>query len=160
MKKEWLIVGMTDFDNTKCTAIKNQTFVKPNGGLWASPYTPDDEYKSEWHRFVSEEMQDKNSENGMVFDFKEESRIYTIDTQEDLINLLNTYGYIDSGYSSLFPDFERISKHFDVLHLTERGQWATRLPTKNSKYNLYGWDVECCLILNADVIKDCSYVKL
>lgn len=48
-----------------------------------------------------------------------------------------------------YPDFELLAKHFDVIHLTENGQYETRL----NHPDLYGWDCESSLWLNWAVEK-------
>lgn len=40
--------------------------------------------------------------------------------------------------------FSEMAKQFDGMHLTDNGQWATRLPPFDSP-NLYGWDCESTL---------------
>jgi len=44
-----------------------------------------------------------------------------------------------------FPDYEECATRYDAIHLTDRGQWATRMTHPK---NLYGWDCESVLILN------------
>ena len=45
-------------------------------------------------------------------------------------------------------DFEAMAKDYDVIKLTDEGQWKTRLTNPS----LYGWDCECILIMNPDVV--------
>lgn len=86
---------------------------------------------------------------GVVFNLKDNTRIYTINTYKDLEWLMERYK--DNNSFSFKPtlDFERISKDYDVIELTEAGQWETRF---SHPFNLYGWDVESILVLNFDVI--------
>lgn len=50
MPKRHIILGKTELNLEKFKTIKNRIgFVKPEGGLWASPYNPYKEYISGWH---------------------------------------------------------------------------------------------------------------
>jgi hypothetical protein len=147
-------------------------WIKPTGGLWSSTYTPNNKYISGWHEFCSIEFETgiANSPYKIIFDISKNARIYTINSQEDLISLIDNYGYyldqatkvleeLGTKPTYLCLDFENLAKHFDVIHLTEEGQWRTRMPLKNMAYNLYGWDVESSLILNINVIKNQKVIQ-
>jgi hypothetical protein len=60
---------------------------------------------------------------------------------DDLKVLLTTYP-LDRGKSEDYAfqplDFERMAQDFDGMHLTDEGQWSTRL----TQPSLYGWDCE------------------
>lgn len=70
----------------------------------------------------------------------EQLRIYTVDTQKDLKLLARDYRLPHDYMFQL--DYERIAQDYDAIHLTDEGQWATRLTYPMS---LYGWDCECVL---------------
>jgi len=142
----------------RCTS-----FNKPKGGLWCSTYTPNEEYLSDWHRFCANEFTTGLNNHAVIFDFKPNSRIFQIDSQKDLMELFHICGRFyddilpESICLSFMLDFEEAKARYDVINLTERGQWTTRLPMTNPKYNLYGWDTECSLILNFDCIGEQEY---
>lgn len=127
-------------------------FNKPIGGLWASPYTANEKYKSSWHRWLEYEMPHWMREYGVVFTLKKESKIFTIDSSEDLKYLMDNYKCSRSHLKHFsILDFEKIKKDYDGIFLTNEGQWETRL---SLEYNLYGWDVECLLLLNFQCIEE------
>jgi hypothetical protein len=79
------------------------------------------------------------------------ARIYTVDTYADLEALVAEYphrrDYPNRGYGAwtdLKPNWEHIARDYDAVHLTEEGQWATRL---THPLDLYGWDCESTLWL-------------
>ena len=122
-------------------------FVKPKGGLWASPVDSNYGWK-EWCQ--QEEFHTGSLKHWFVFEFT--GRIMTINTETDLKKMCFR-SVIDIPYLQMqFPDFEELAKKTDAIYLTETGQWKTRLLMGP---NLYGWDCECVLILNpAGVIKE------
>jgi hypothetical protein len=72
------------------------------------------------------------------------ARVYEIDSYEDLERLVHRFPFADPfgspyehGLASL--DWEAAAVEFDGIHLTARGQWATRL---SHPLTLYGWDCE------------------
>ena len=129
--------------------IKNVDFVKPEGGMWASEYTPDEEYMSDWERCVKEDLGiDKPLDYGIIFELTENARVYTINNYDDLVRLWESYHFtspyegVMSYSSDMLYDFEAMSKDYDAIKLTYDGQWKTRL----TRPSLYGWDCECILI--------------
>ena len=123
--------------------------VKPIGGLWGSRYNEECWILySNWADFAFNEM-DRKYSIACKYRLKENARVYTIDTLDDLVQLLEKHGYLDPYINEKrFIDFESVGKEYDVIELTEKGQVETRMSTPN----LYGWDVECVLILNFDCI--------
>lgn len=129
---------------------RNHHFNKPDGGLWACKYTPDKEYISSWQEWCNEEsFNTGRMDIGVVFNLTDNARVYIIDKYNDLEWLMDRYNDNESFPSMPTLDFEKISKDYDVIELTDKGQWETRL---SRPLSLYGWDVECVLILNFDVI--------
>ena len=64
-----------------------------------------------------------------------------VDTLADLRGLLKGYSLNRGRAEDHFfqpLDFERMAADFDAVHLTDEGQWATRL----TQPSLYGWDCE------------------
>lgn len=124
-------------DITKIQPIHNNKWVKPDGGLWASPINS----KCGWYKWCKEE---NFGDLTTVFEFKIDGIVFIIDSLDDAKRL----PWIKSDYQT-FPDFEEMVKQgFDAIWLTEDGQWKTRLSTPD----LYGWDCECVLVLNPQSI--------
>lgn len=130
---------------------KNSSFPKPRGGgLWTSP--PREGGGTGWTDWcLSEGFQEP------PFHFYEvipsaEAKWTVIDTYGDLHDLMREYGrraYPDQRpgdvlYDSWVLDWVKLGQDFDAVHLTEDGQWATRL---THPYDLYGWDCESTLWL-------------
>lgn len=158
MKKyDFITLGKTVLTQKSFKAPKN-SFVKPDGGIWACRYTPDEEFVSEWQRWCKFAQFPGNWNQGVVFNLKPNARIYTIDSYEDLERLAKQYKYKRNlsisgmvGICFQYLDFEALAKVYDAIELTGRGQSETRF---SEPYNLYGWDVASILILNFDAIAD------
>lgn len=168
ISNQHIILGKKELIREKFNPIKNKIgFNKPEGGIWASPYYPDKEYISGWHEWCSSEMEDWLSNDSVILELKDSARIFIIDSQNDLIKLINLVGTAEDEFtksvkSKLFscPDFEKASLIFDTILMTEEGQWQTRFSDDNCDYNLYGWDCESLIILNYDCIRNWKYKKL
>lgn len=163
-KYKYISFRKKDISEIYFNPIKNQEyFCKPSGGIWASTYTPNDKYLSEWHEFCCENFWSSISENAVVFNLKTEAKIYTIDNMEDLVRFTEKYefkGPIPEIFSIKCYDFERAAKNYDAIHLTSKGQWETRMPMDYTLPNFNGWDVESILIMNFDVIGKWEYIKI
>lgn len=156
--EQWLHIGTDAIERHKFRPIINRMGMpKAYGGLWASPYRLNADYYSDWQEFWHREMGVTGRHDAVIFSFKKAARIFVIDTQDDLIRLIDEVGAAESilPLRSLKQiDFENAKNHYDVIYLTEQGQWETRMPFERMEYNLYGWDVESCFILNYDVIEN------
>jgi hypothetical protein len=123
--------------------------IKPQGGLWTSTYDPDN--GSAWVQWCLSE--DYGVPRGYTWQAwllvpRLDARILTIDTYTDLEHVVTVYGLPSAP--TLHPDsialnFEKLAHHYHGIHLTEAGQWATRL---SQPHSLYGWDCESTLWLN------------
>ena len=138
--------GSPNFDKSKFKEIKNQVFAwnkpMPKTGLWASPI--DSSYG--WADWCNEEgFRDCNTDNSFVFKLEDEVKILTINNESDL-NKLPT---IKNRIAGKGIDFEKLSKTYDAILLTEDGQWKTR---HGYPLNLCGWDCESILIMNPNSI--------
>lgn len=153
---------------SKFRPIKNQAkgwgpiSVKPHGtGIWTSSYTPDNpEGASDWLRWCkAEDFCLEMWRNGYVYEVAKNLKIVEIDSLDDLMHLNDVFGVEDESTKMLhakypeykdrrinrWPNWEKLAKHFDAVHLTEKGQWETRMPPEGD--NLYGWDCESTLWL-------------
>jgi hypothetical protein len=115
---------------------------KALGGLWTSTYVGR-KYGSSWVQWMLEEgwgYEEGEKAPAWLLCANMDARIYHIDTYKDLDILMQEYGKpIYKGSDLQVLDFIKLSKDFDAIHLTARGQEATRL---SMPYNLYGWDCE------------------
>lgn len=139
-----LYIGRDRPDPLRMQAVRNSDNclgAKPEGGLWTSTYDP--AYGSDWVRWcLTEEFGNVNVGSWLI-EPDPGARILTIDTLSDLRGVLAEYGRtaLDLGQDPRWckPDFERLAQLYDGFHLTEAGQWATRL---SRPFDLYGWDCE------------------
>jgi hypothetical protein len=125
---------------------------KPRGGLWTSTWH--EEYGGGWVQWcLSEEFECDRSDptwpKCWLLDPAPDARVYTIDSYADLQALVDRfphrYDYEDRGFGAhvdLQPRWLSVAEHYDGVHLTDAGQWATRL---SHPLNLYGWDCESTL---------------
>lgn len=131
--------GSNKFDRAKFAPIKDREFVKPHGGLWTSPVGSTEGWK-EWCEAENFSLADLTK--SFEVDFK--GRVLAINTTADLDALEWKSAAPMLHYS--WPRFEPLlAQGYDAIHLTGRGQWATRLSFPRS---FYGWDCETVLVLN------------
>ena len=156
--KHWLHIGTNELTIQQFKKPHNHPFLsKPRGGIWASPFWLDDSYHSDWHEYMFGIWGKSRRLKGVVFSFKENTRFYVINSQQDLIELIDKVGKTQSPLPVTFNvgiNFENAMNAYDVIYLTEQGQNETRMPFQNTEYNLYGWDVESCVVLNPHVIEE------
>jgi len=120
--------------------IRNRSFVKPENGLWTSTWLGEPKV-SGWVEWCRSESFSIGGHQTWLLTPKPEARIAVVREMQDLKTLLNRYP-LQRGKSEdhfmQYLDFERMAQDFDGMHLTEAGQWETRL----TQPSLYGWDCE------------------
>lgn len=127
-------------------------FVKPRGGLWASPVDAKWGWK-DWCK--SENFRECCEENSFTFTLSEKANVIHIRSTKDLDGLpiqARVSEIFPEGYNMVCLDFEKLlSDGVDAieLHLSEE-QDAEFLA--GLYWDLYGWDCDSILILNPDVI--------
>lgn len=134
--------GHKQFLKQRFTPISNRSFVKPDGGLWASDVNAEYGWK-QWCK--GENFRECSEDNAFYFDLAAGSNVLHIRKIEDLENLPKQkieFAYIAKNVL----DFEAIKETgIDAieLHLSEdyRLYWE-----------LYGWDCDSILIMNPDVV--------
>jgi hypothetical protein len=132
--------GSNEFQPEKFKPIQNIGWNKPNGGLWTSPI----DSTWGWLDWCNNEgFRTQSLESSFKLKLKVGSKIALIDSESDLRKLHLYKGYLNQ----LLPDFERLSKEYDAIWLTERGQIDTR---HSHPANLYGWDCETIFIMSPD----------
>ena len=124
-------------EKEKMKEISNSSLgSKANGGLWTSTY---ENGKSEWVQWCENaQFFTTDSDDGWLLIPNENSRILTVDNENDFANIYKEYG-THTDYNFPILDFEKMSRDYDGLHLTSEGQWETRW---SFPYNLHGWDCE------------------
>lgn len=129
--------GMTPFnfnDYPRC---------KPVGGMWTSTW--DEHTGGGWVQWCVGEDFCVPADGWRAWRLtpRPDARVYEIDTYADLDALFARFPH-ESPHPALdgYPHWERIGEEFDAIHLTDAGQWATRL---SHPLSLYGWDCESTL---------------
>lgn len=124
----------------KISRIKNDNFIKPKGGLWASPLHA----KFGWREWCkSENFGDLTSS----FKFTFAGNILKVDS----LSVLDDIPWGTAFRCLEYPDFEELCKNkIDAVWLTDSGFNETHLSMPR---NLYGWDCECVLIMNPQGIE-------
>jgi hypothetical protein len=130
-------------------------WVKPhaNTGLWTAPVTrtnndgtPAD---SEWLEWCRSEWDTAGYTHLTEIGPFADARVLLIDCLADLVAVVNTFpasGEFSTGLNDRYPDWVALAEaSWDAVFLTNRGQWATRMPPRGP--NLYGWDVPSVLWL-------------
>jgi hypothetical protein len=114
-------------------------------GLWTSTWTGPESI-SEWAEWCMAEDFAGPEWRVYVLTPRPRTKLWNIDSLDDLIALLDRFGAETElsravGRTSMFPgiDFDAFLRDGYIgVHLTDKGQWATRL----SEPSLYGWDCE------------------
>lgn len=143
-------------------------FKKPRGCFWGSLYEPERKYKSDWCRWVCDNMSSGYYTYGITYSLKEDSKVYIINEKKDLEELLIKYNAKNDSESSfirhilemdrssdLFTDIVdwiKVAEDYDAVYLTEKG--ADKL-----YFDLYGWDCGSIAIFNPDIVEDIEYVE-
>ena len=136
---KYIHYGSNEFDINKFEKIKNkEEFVKPLGGLWASRK----DISTGWMNWCKNTGFDTKLDEYFIFSLKEDTKILTIDNNEqlkELPKLNNSFGL----YCNL--DFEKLSEEYDAIEvLISKDQ--------NLYFSLYGWDCDSIVIMNPSKI--------
>lgn len=160
--KKYITVGAPiiskDLFRNVLRPLDNYSFI-PNGGFWASDYL--NEYQiSDWNKYLqyaTEVAQAKNTTESTIFTLKDDAKILTIETYEDIIKLSQKYpsyhhilGYtkdIDDKKSSF--DFEMLSKDYDGIYVNYKN-----ISKENKTMIFNDWEVNTLLLFNIDCIKE------
>jgi hypothetical protein len=150
-KTVYIHYGASVFDSAKGFPIKNRPhWNKPVGGLWASREAatfgwrdwcegeePDWIELSKFFRFTLRD----GAKVGVIHSIPDLCRLPTVD--DDLF-----------WWSSEMLDFEEcLRQGWDAIELCWYGEeYKDQRGTDDMYYGLYGWDCDCILILNPDVV--------
>lgn len=150
---EYIHYGSSSFDPDRFVEIRNEIFVKPTGGLWASST----EAKYGWKEWCSDngDFKECKNDNSFKFKLKEGAKVFHIYSEEDLKQLPrnNEASWMTIG-NTYFLDFEKIlASGIDAIeyHLSEEKKpenWDNGL-----YYLLYGWDCDSILIMNKEIVE-------
>ena len=164
--KTQLFIG-SEPKEEKFEEVENREFphAKCEGGFWTSSLDEDGECG--WVKWTRRNSFSTHGVEVQVWKIvpEEDLDIYVINSLEDLLDLVDEYGFQDhpvldreEGFSHKYPDWEAVSEDYDAVRLTSKGQTETRMPRMRSKIegleqkwegefppDLYGWDCESTL---------------
>ena len=138
---KYIHYGSNNFDPEKFIEIENMhLFNKPIGGLWASCVKA----KFGWSKWGQENNYGLSDlKKSFTFSLSPDARIYEINSKEDIEAL----PLQEEQFSSLMKavDFESLCSDYDVIKFNYDNN-------PSLYWNLYGWDCDCILVLNKEVI--------
>jgi len=126
---EYIHYGHHHFDKSVFQPIKNELFVKPHGGLWASPVGAQNGWK-DWCE--SEDFRACEKDNSFKFTLSVNANVLHIRSVDDLRGLPRNNGIV--GYGSInkyWLDFEKLlANGVDAIevHISEdTSEWESSL---------------------------------
>lgn len=134
--------GSTKFETSFVDGIRNSIKSKPYGGFWAFPIDSEHGWK---HWCQENDFEKINDDLSFILILKPGTKILRIDSYADLEVLPKI-----SSYSMLYPDFELLSKSYDAIWLTAKGERETH---GSYPLDLCDWDCESVLIMNVNCIE-------
>ena len=150
-KQLFIHYGANEYNASIFKSVVNRKYPsnkpKHGTGLWASPVNSSFGWK-DWFELDGVGLV-KDFSRSFVFSLNKDVRVCKIENEQDLDSLPKAIKNV--GYPMYGLDFEKIKQMYDVIYLTKQGQEETRLT--NIDVNLYGWDCECVLILNKDIVE-------
>lgn len=139
--------GLTPTADALLPVQQEGTFCKPRrGGLWTSTFI-DRERISGWVEWCRNESFEDSGQECWLLEPAADARVAEIDTHDDLVHFHRLYGRSktwgeEDRFTDFYLDYTLMAEAYDALHLTDFGQWDTRM---TEPYNLYGWDCESTL---------------
>lgn len=140
--------GHTAFDPDIFKSIANERgWIKPTGGLWASPVDAERGWK-DWCE--DESFRECTEDNSFKFTMRDGAKIFYIDSKEALEELADHYGNSKDDWFHCFMltniDFEQMLKDgWDGLEISISKYWELY-------HALYGWDCDSIVVLNKDAV--------
>lgn len=138
---KYIHYGSKAFDKSKFEKISN-SFIKPRGGLWAARV----DSLFGWKQWNDESKFRKcTRENSFTFSLTPRANVVELFTFEDLQKLPKLQKDYPIGEYYLIDFEECVKQGIDAIEL--RDIW------KGLYFPLYGWDCECILILNPEIVE-------
>lgn len=145
-KTVYIHYGSKSFDKERFKDPENIPYQnKPSGGFLASPI----DAKYGWREWNEESgFTDCEEQNSFKFVLRKNATVYHIRNRRDYFRLPKLVSPL-VGREERCPDFEKIGEEYDAieLHFSEY---------KNLYWTVYGWDCDSILILNPDIIEECT----
>ena len=153
MARAYIHYGACKYDPEKFKPIKNQImWVKPKGGLWASPKDAVFGWE-EWCE--ASEFRERIENISFEFSLAPHAKILELNSAQDLTDLpkVDIIDELRETFRSVVHlDFEKlVSSGVDAIQVNIRGEAVDEFG-KSLYYVLYGWDCDSILVMNKDVI--------
>ena len=133
---KYIHYGSNEFDISKFEEIKNkESFFKPSGGLWGSRV----ESATGWKTWCINTGFKKDLKKHFIFSLKEDAKILTINSNEQLRNLPKRKDTFDG------LDYEELSKEYDAIEVFISKD-------RDLYFSLYGWDCDSIIVMNPNKI--------
>lgn len=144
---KYIHYGHKEYDTSLFVEPQNKEHCnKPIGGLWGSPIDAERGWK-QWCEDAS--FRECNSNNSFVFEIIDTAVIHQINCKADIEALPLQNSIITTWF---VPDFEAIKKSgIDAIQFNLSSD-TTEDYFDGIYYALYGWDCDCVLVLNKEVI--------
>ncbi len=147
MSKKYIHYGHKKFDRSKFIPVQNfRAFTKPHGGLWASPVDAEFGWK-DWCK--ENEFNMCRMGCSFTFELSPEANVLHICSADSLDGLPR----VENEWSLpewCMLDFEKlIEQGYDAIELILSADYSLY-------WNLYGWDCDSILIMNPEVIVECT----
>jgi len=146
---EYTHFGAKAFDPSRFEPIRNDNWVKPRGGLWASPMNA----AYGWNAWCKDQQfREYAPDDNFTFTLKPGSYVLRLRHVDDLEHLPKTHLH-RSPTSTAMLDFEELARigvdaiDVDISH--GGGLYMA----------LYGWDCDTLLVLNPDAIEEGTDAK-
>lgn len=150
--KKYIHYGHKKFDRELFTSVRNGLEInKPGrGGLWASPV---DSGRSWYNWAAGNRLFAGRLQTSFEFALSENARVLELtpdnvwDLPEDSKAILPRDSLYSRDYWSMVTamDFEVLAREYDAVEVS-----LTEYP--EMYWTLYGWDCDCILVMNPDVI--------
>lgn len=155
MSKKYIHYGHKCFDRGLFVTVRNGLGInKPLGGLWASPV----DAERGWYKWsMNNDFHTDRLKKSFEFELSQDARVLelTPDNVWELPMLEDAHKWsvrpsrVDPCGMVMGIDFEALAREYDVL--------SCSLSENPSLYwSLYGWDCDCILVLNPEVIVECT----
>ena len=148
--KTYIHYGSPKFSNDEWQPIRNENWMKPHGGLWASAIDAPYGWK-DWNE-TSNYMKCEE-ENSFKFKLAEGAKILIIDSEKALKQLIpnglsSMNGHIrgEGSARQYYLNFEVLAKRYDVI------DFQLSKDPNELYWLMYGWDCDSILVLNKNVI--------
>lgn len=145
--------------------VRNDFFNKPFGGIWLSKFLKEKK-TTVWSEWCSARLElEKDNSFISKVEFSENSKILSLKNISDAENCYKRYPLRASDlvsqeeidflgeefYSHRILDFERISKYYDAVHVTEKLIIDSRKKSILDLTFTY-WDIESICVFNPEII--------